>query len=173
MLILMVVMAATSALADTAEEIQRDAEMALQELYASSPEAKKLSTKAKGILVFPRIIKGGLIVGGHYGEGALFKGGQCKGFYNSVAATYGMQIGGQTFGFAMFMMTEDSLAYIDKAEGLEVGLGPSIVVLDKGAASSMTTTTGKDDVYAIFFDQEGLMAGMGLQGAKISRIEPE
>jgi lipid-binding SYLF domain-containing protein len=173
MLILMVVMAATSALADTAEEIQRDAEMALQELYASSPEAKKLSTKAKGILVFPRIIKGGLIVGGHYGEGALFIGGQCRGFYNSVAATYGMQIGGQTFGFAMFMMTEDSLAYIDKAEGLEVGLGPSIVVLDKGAASSMTTTTGKDDVYAIFFDQEGLMAGMGLQGAKISRIEPE
>jgi lipid-binding SYLF domain-containing protein len=52
-------------------------------------------------------------------------------------------------------------------------LGPSIVVLDKGAASSMTTTTGKDDVYAIFFDQEGLMAGMGLQGTKISRIEPE
>ena len=103
----------------------------------------------------------------------LFKSGQCKGFYNSVAATYGLQLGAQTFGFAMFMMTEDALAYLDKSEGFEVGLGPSIVVLDKGAASSMTTTTGKEDVYAIFFDQEGLMAGLGLQGVKISRIDPE
>lgn len=145
----------------------------MQELYDSSPEAKELSAKAKGVLVFPSIVKGGLVIGGHYGEGALFKSGQCKGFYNSVAATYGIQIGVQTFGFAMFMMTETALAYLDKAEGFEVGLGPSIVVLDKGAASSMTTTTGREDVYAIFFDQEGLMAGMGLQGVKISRIDPE
>jgi lipid-binding SYLF domain-containing protein len=90
-----------------------------------------------------------------------------------VAASYGMQIGAQTFGFAMFMMTDDSLTYLAKSEGFEVGLGPSIVVVDKGTARSMTTTTAKDDIYAFFFDQEGLMAGMGLQGTKISPINPD
>ena len=170
---LVVLVMAAPALCGTAAEIQRDAEIALQKLYDRSPQAKELSARAKGILVFPSIVKGGLIVGGHYGEGALFKGGKCTGYYNSVAASYGLQIGAQTFGFAMFMMTDDSLTYLAKSEGFEVGLGPSIVVVDKGTARSMTTTTAKDDIYAFFFDQEGLMAGMGLQGAKISAINPD
>ena len=161
------------AMAGTGAEIQRDAEIALQKLYDRSPAAKKLSAVAKGVLVFPRIIKGGLIVGGQYGEGALFKQGKCVGYYNSVAASYGLQIGAQTFGYAMFLMTEDALTYLDESEGFEIGLGPSFVVVDEGMAGSLTTTTAKEDIYAFFFDQEGLMAGLGLQGTKISPINPD
>ena len=161
------------AMAGTAAEIRRDAEIALQKLYDRSPAAKKLSTTAKGILVFPRIVKGGLIIGGQYGEGALFKNGKCTGFYNSVAASYGLQIGAQTFGYAMFLMTDDAVAYLDTSEGFEIGVGPSFVVVDEGMASSLTTTTAKKDIYAFFFDQGGLMAGLGLQGSKISSINPE
>ena len=128
---------------------------------------------AKGVIVFPRIIKGGLIIGGQYGEGALFKQGKCVGFYNSVAASYGLQIGAQTFGYAMFMMTEEALKYLDESEGFEIGVGPSFVVVDEGLARSLTTTTAQEDIYVFFFDQEGLMAGLGLQGAKISRINPD
>ncbi len=163
--------AAGPAVAATGAEIQHDAEIALQKLYDRSPAAKKLSTTAKGILVFPRIIKGGLIIGGQYGEGALFKNGKCTGFYNSVAASYGLQIGAQTFGYVMFLMTDDALAYLATSEGFEIGVGPSFVVVDEGMAKSLTTTTAKEDVYAFIFNQEGLMAGLGLQGSKITRLE--
>jgi lipid-binding SYLF domain-containing protein len=71
----------------------------------------------------------------------------------------------------MFFMNDSALAYLDKSEGFEIGVGPSIVVVDEGKAKTLTTTTGRSDVYAFIFSQKGLMAGLGLQGSKISRIE--
>jgi lipid-binding SYLF domain-containing protein len=157
--------------AASAAELNREAAAALQALYRGSPAAKELGTKAKGILVFPSIIKAGFIVGGQYGEGALRKGGKTIGYYNTVAASYGLQAGGQTFGYALFFMTDSALKYLDKSDGWEIGSGPSIVVVDEGTAGALTTTTAKDEVYAFFFSQKGLMGGLGLQGTKISRIK--
>jgi lipid-binding SYLF domain-containing protein len=122
------------------------------------------------ILVFPGILKGGLIIGGQYGEGALRVKGKTAGYYNSVAASYGLQAGIQKFGYALFFMTDSALQYIDKSDGWEIGVGPSIVVVDEGIAKSLTTTTAKSDIYAFFFDQKGLMAGIGLQGTKITKL---
>lgn len=156
--------------AASAAELNRETAAALQALYAKTPTAKELGAKAKGILVFPGIIKAGFIVGGQYGEGALRKGGKVVGYYNTVAASYGLQVGGQTFGYALFFMTDAALEYLEKSDGWEIGSGPSVVVVDKGAASSFTTTTAKSEVYAFFFSQKGLMAGLGLQGSKISKI---
>jgi lipid-binding SYLF domain-containing protein len=161
------------AIADTAAEIDRDVNSALQKLYSSSPAAKELSTIAKGILVFPDIIKGGLIVGGQYGVGALREGGKTVGYYRTVAASYGLQIGAQKFGYVMFFITQSALDHLKKSKGWEIGVGPSIVIVDAGVASSLTTSTAKKDIYAFFFGQKGLMAGMGLQGSKISRITPD
>jgi lipid-binding SYLF domain-containing protein len=73
----------------------------------------------------------------------------------------------------MFLMTDTARAYIDKSKGWEVGVGPTIVVVDEGAAKSLTTTTAKDDVYAFIFSQKGLMGGLGIQGSKITRIHPD
>jgi lipid-binding SYLF domain-containing protein len=157
--------------AATAAEINRNVSAALQKLYAKSPAAKELSKVAKGILVFPSITKGGLIIGGQYGEGALRVGNRTVGYYNTTAASYGLQAGAQSFGYAIFFMTESALNYLQKSDGWEIGSGPSVVVVDQGMAKSMTTTTAKDDVYAFFFDQKGLMAGLGLQGSKITRIK--
>jgi lipid-binding SYLF domain-containing protein len=163
------------AIADSAAEIDRDVNSALQKLYSSTPAAKELSTIAKGILVFPDIIKGGLIVGGQYGVGALREGGKTVGYYRTVAASYGLQVGAQKFGYAMFFITQSALDHLKKSKGWEVGVGPSIsiVIVDAGVASSLTTSTAKKDIYAFFFRQKGLMAGMGLQGSKISRITPD
>lgn len=158
--------------AGTAVEIDKEVNLALEKLYADSPAAVEFSKVAKGILVFPDIVKGGLIVGGQYGEGALRVDGKTTGYYNTVAASYGLQIGVQKFGYALFLMTDKALEYLKKSEGWEIGVGPSIVVVDKGTAGSMTTTTGKEDIYAFFFDQKGLMAGLGLQGSKITRFQP-
>jgi lipid-binding SYLF domain-containing protein len=140
--------------AASAAEINREANAALRVLYAGTPAAKELGAKAKGILVFPSIVKAGFIVGGQYGEGALLKGGKTVAYYNTVAASYGLQVG----------------EYLDKSDGWEIGSGPTIVIVDEGAAGALTTTTAKSEVYAFFFSQKGLMGGLGLQGSKISKI---
>ena len=161
----------SSALAASAAEINKDASAALAKLFEKVPEARTLAAEAKGILIFPSIIKAGFIFGGQYGEGVLYKRGRIAGYYNSIAASYGLQAGVQSFGYVLFFMTDSALAYLDKSEGFEIGVGPSIVVVDEGTAKTLTTTTGRKDVYAFIFSQKGLMAGLGLQGSKISRIE--
>ena len=157
-------------MAASGAELNRGAAAALQTLYERTPAAKELGAEAKGILVFPNIIKAGFLVGGQYGEGALRKGGKTVAYYNTVAASYGYQVGAQAFGYALFFMTDAALKYLDKSGGWEIGTGPSIVVVDEGMARALTTTTLQSDVYAFFFDHKVLMAGAGLQGSKISRI---
>jgi lipid-binding SYLF domain-containing protein len=154
-----------------AADINRDVKIALEKLYTKSPSAKMLGEKAKGILVFPGIIKGGFMVGGQFGEGALLKDGKTAGYYNTLSASYGLQIGLQKYGYALFFMTDSALNWIDKSDGWEIGVGPSIVVMDTGAASSATTTTLQSEIYAVFFDQKGLMGGLGLQGTKITKMK--
>ena len=163
----------STSFADSAAEIDRDVSAALNDLYASEPAAKELGDKSKAVLVFPDVLKAGLIIGGQYGEGALRMGGKTVGYYNTVAVSYGLQAGAQKFGYAMFLMSDSALQHLKESDGWEIGSGPSIVVVDKGAAGALTTTTLQDDIYVYFFNQEGLMAGLGLQGTKISRIQPE
>jgi lipid-binding SYLF domain-containing protein len=165
-------MSADPVRAGSAAEISRDAKDALQKLYAKSKTARELGERATAILVFPGIGKAGFIVGGQYGEGALLTGGDVVGYYNTFAVSYGLQAGVQKYGYALFFMTDSAREYLDRSDGWELGVGPNIVVVDAGAATSMTTTTAQSDVYAFFFDPKGLMAGLGLQGSKITKITP-
>jgi len=160
------------AMAADAAAISRDAHAALNTLYAKELVPSLLREKAKAVLVFPSILKAGFIVGGQGGNGALIENGKTVAYYNISAASYGLQAGIQEFGYAMFLMTDSARAYIDKSKGWEIGVGPSVVIVDAGAAKSLTTTTAKDDVYAFIFSQKGLMAGIGIQGSKITRINP-
>lgn len=153
-------------------QIDREVVRSLNDLYADQPAARELAKKAKGVLVFPNIVKGGFMFGAQYGTGALRKGNRSVGYYKSIAASYGLQAGVQTFGYALFFMTQSALDYVDESNGWEIGVGPSIVVVDAGMGKSLTTTTAKADVYAFIFDQKGLMAGLGLQGSKIIKINP-
>ena len=159
--------------AASASEINRNATQALTTLYKNTPGAKALADKSKAILVFPSIVKGGFIVAGQYGDGALRKHGKTVGYYRSLAASYGFQAGVQSFGYVLFFMDEESVKYLDKSEGWELGTGPSLVVLDKGFGKNFSTTTLQKGVYAFIFSQKGLMAGIALQGSKITRINPD
>jgi len=161
------------ALAASAAEIDSMVDAALEKLYEKTPAAKKQAESAKGILVFPDIVKGGLMIGAHHGNGALRVDGKTVGYYNTVEGSYGLQAGVQKFGYALFFMDDAALEYLQNSKGWEIGIGPSITVVDAGLATSLTTTTGKDAVYAFFFDQKGLMAGLGLKGGKISPITPD
>ena len=162
-----------TSIAASAAELGRDASASLQRLYASVPAAKALGAKAQAILVFPKVTKAGLGVGGQFGEGALLKSGKAVAYYNTAGASVGLQAGAQQFGYAMFFMNENALAQLDKAGGFEIGVGPTVVVVDEGKAKTMTTTTAQDDIYAFIFGQKGLMAGLGLQGNKITKINPK
>lgn len=159
------------ACAASAGELQRDGRAALDSLYRQALAARFLSRRAKGILVFPGVVKAGLMIGGQFGDGVLFKNGKVAGYYNTAGASYGLQAGAQKFGFAVFFMNDDALAYLDSSSGFEVGVGPSVVVRDEGMAKQASSTTLTKDVYVFIFGQSGLMAGIGLQGNKITKIE--
>ena len=157
--------------AASAAKIDKEVTAALKKLYAVNRTAKLIGENAKAALVFPSIWKAGFIVGGQGGNGALRKGGKSIGYYNSAAASYGLQAGVQAFGYALFLMTDRALEYLYESDGWELGVGPTIVVVNAGAAKNLTTTTLNDDVYAFTFDQTGLMAGLAIEGAKISQID--
>lgn len=160
-----------TASAATAEDLKKDAEQSLETLYKSSPVAQDVSRKAKAVLVFPNIVKAGLIFGGAYGEGVLLKGSAAAGYYNSVSASWGLQAGAQSYGYAVFLMSEKALKYLDKSDGWELGVGPTVVVVNEGVAKNLSTSTLKDDAYAFIFDQQGLMASLSIEGTKITRIK--
>jgi len=162
----------THAHAASAASINRDVSAALKMLYAQNAGAQVLASKAKAVLVFPRIVKAGFMFGAQGGDGALRERGKTVGYYRTLAASYGFQAGIQSFGYALFFMSDSALSYLRRSEGWEIGTGPSVVIVDQGMARQLSTTTLKDDVYAVVFDQKGLMAGMGIQGSKITQITP-
>ncbi len=150
--------------------LEAQAQTTLQNLVAQNPAAAKVNSQAVAVLVFPSVIKGGFMYGGAAGNGVLFQNGTPAGIYNSAAVSYGLQAGLQDYGYALFFMNNQSLSYLQQSQGFEVGVGPSVVVADKGFAKSYTSTTLTQDVYAFVFNQVGVMAGAGVTGSKITRI---
>jgi len=159
-------------LAASKSEIDRSVTQALTTLYKNRPGAKALGDKAVAVLIFPSIVKGGFIIAGQFGDGALRKGGKTVAYYRSLAASYGFQAGAQAFGYVLFFMDKGSVEYLDRSGGWELGTGPSLVVLDTGFGKALSTTTLQKGVYALIFNQKGLMGGVGIQGTKITKINP-
>ena len=160
-----------SAKAATRAEIDAQVATAMATLRAQ-PNTAPLFERAQAVLIFPRIISGGLIVGGQYGEGALFRGNQRQAYYQIAGASFGLQAGAQVAGLAMFFMTDEALRALQAANGWEIGTGPSVVALDRGVQANVTATTLREPVYAVTFAQEGLMAALAINGTKITPISP-
>jgi lipid-binding SYLF domain-containing protein len=156
--------------AATAEDLDKDSRQALQTLYKTEPVAETLSRTAKAVLVFPNIVKAGLVFGGSYGEGELIEGSKVVDYYNSVTGSWGLQAGAQSYGYAVFLMTDKAIQYVKDTKGWEIGVGPTVVVVDEGVAKNLSTSSLKDDAYAFIFSQQGLMAGVSIEGTKISKI---
>ena len=165
------VVAVESAHASSPEDLNRDSDTALNQLVTTNPVAADLANKAHAVLIFPNIVKAGLIFGGAYGEGELKQGARIDGYYNSVTASWGLQAGAQSYGYVVFLMNDKAVRYIHKSHGWEIGTGPSVVVVNEGVAKNLSTSTVKDDAYAFIFDQQGLMASLSIEGTKITRIK--
>ena len=156
--------------AESRADLDRSARTVLNQLIASNANAKKLNEKAIATLVFPVVTKAGLIVGGQYGDGVLLREGRPVAYYNTAGGSYGLQAGAQQFAYVLFFMKESALNALDSTQGFEIGVGPSVVLVDQGVASSTTSITTQDDIYAFITAQKGAMAGIGIQGNKITKL---
>ncbi len=175
LLLIGVTFGSSPAAAQDLTALDRDVHAAIALLLQTSPAAKRLAPSAKGALVFPNIVKAGFLVGIQYGNGALVRARQgggyyIAGYYNITSLSYGMQAGVQSFGYVMALMTDAAVENVESGQGWELGVGPSIVVVEAGMAKTLTTETAKSDVYAFTFGQKGLMGGLGLQGTKITKL---
>lgn len=160
-----------SALAASAEDLSSDAAQALKTLYTTHPEAERLAKSAKAVLVFPKILKAGLVFGGSYGEGVMTRSGKFSGYYNSVSASWGWQAGAESYGYVLFLMNDKALKHLNTSKGWEIGVGPSVVIVNEGVAKNISSSTMRDDAYAYIFDQQGLMASLSIEGTKITQIK--
>ena len=160
-----------TASAATAQDLDQDSRHALQILYKANPLAETMSRTAKAVLVFPKVVKAGLVFGGSYGEGVMFKGPKSDSYYNTVTGSWGLQAGAQSYAYALFLMTDKAVNYVRETKGWEIGVGPTVVLVDQGVAKNLSSSTLKDDAYAFVFDQQGLMAGVSIEGTKISLIK--
>jgi len=150
--------------------LDAEASATLARLLETQPAARSLSRAAEGTLIFPEIVKGGLVVGGATGKGVLRVDGETVGYYRSDALSYGLQAGITRFGYVAFFLDEASLRYLQQSEGWEIGVGPNVTVADEGFARKLTTTRLRDGVVVFFVDQNGFFAGLGIEGTKITPI---
>lgn len=162
-----------TALAGKAADIAGECHEALSRLYDANAKARALGAAARAVLIFPSILKAGAMLGGQRGEGAMLRKGAVTGFYTLSAVSYGLQLGAQRYGYALFFMTDEAIRYLETSRGWSVGMGPSVVFVDEGFAKPITSSTLSADIYAVAFGQKGLMAGGALEGAKISRSYPD
>ena len=159
-----------SAWAASKQEIDAYVQEALAEFYEHSPAGKKLSQGAKGILVFPRVYKAGIGIGGEYGEGKLIVGGATKGYYSVSAASVGFQFGAQRKSQILLFMTTDALNNFLNSDGWDAGVDGSVAIATLGAGGEIDTKTASQPVIAFIFSNKGLMYNLTLEGSKITQI---
>jgi lipid-binding SYLF domain-containing protein len=157
--------------AASAVEIDAEVDAALVRFYQEVPAAADLAKKAKGILIFPKVLKAGFGVGGEYGEGALRVGGRSVGYYNTAAASIGLQIGVQARAEVLMFMTQEALDRFQSSDGWEVGVDGSVTVVNVGVAGEIDTNTIAEPVIGFVFGERGLMANLSLEGAKFTKLE--
>ena len=162
-----------NAYAKTAAEIDADANQTLNRFYKEVNGAKELTSSAKGLLVMSGVTKGGFVVAGTYGQGALRMSGKTVGYYNLVAGSYGFTIGVQQMDIILAFMTQEALNQFKNVDGWEVGVTGNVAMIDVGGGKRLDTTSLQDAVVAFVFDPKGLMFDVSLKGAKFTRIKEE
>jgi lipid-binding SYLF domain-containing protein len=157
--------------AKTAKEIDASVGVAIERFYKQVKGAEEYVKASKGMLVMPNVVKGALIVGGEYGEGALRIGGKSVDYYNTISGSIGFQIGGQSKDIILLFMTDEALKKFRTSKGWEAGVDGNVALISVGAGERADTTTSKDPIVGFVFDAKGLIADISLKGAKFSKVD--
>jgi len=160
-----------AAMAADAREVDISADVALEQFQKEVNGAKQFLAKANGYLVFPKVVKAGLGIGGEYGEGALRIGGKTVAYYSTAAASIGLQLGVQKKSIIIVFLTKEALSKFRKSEGWEVGVDGSVALIKVGVGGSIDTTNIKDPIVAFVFGQKGLMYNLTLEGSKFTKLK--
>jgi lipid-binding SYLF domain-containing protein len=152
-------------------EIDSGADAALTRLYSSTRGAKELGDRAQGILIFPRVLSGGLVVGGEYGDGVLRSGGRAAGYYRVVGGSFGWQIGAQSQAIVLMFLTQDALERFRNSSGWTIGADATVSVAHVGATGEIDSNTVKQSIVGFALTNVGLYAGVKLDGSKITRLD--
>jgi lipid-binding SYLF domain-containing protein len=156
--------------AASAGEINAGVNGTLERLFRQIPGTRNVAAKAAGVLVFPTVVKAGMGVGGEYGEGAMRIGGKTVGYYNTIAASVGFQLGAQARSVVIMFMAPAALAKFQGMDGWKVGVDGSVTLITVGAGGSIDTDKITSPVIGFILDSKGLMYNLTLEGSKISRI---
>ena len=157
-------------LAKTAREIDVSVDVAIERFHKQVIGAKELVKASKGMLVMPNVVKGALIIGGEYGEGALRISGETVDYYNTVSGSIGFQIGGQAKDIILLFMTDEALKQFRASKGWEAGVDGNVALITIGAGERADSTTSKDPIVGFVFDAKGLIADLSLKGAKFTKL---
>ena len=170
-LVLLILLFSTNvAFAATAKEIDVSVEVTLERFNKEIPRAESFIKKAKGVLIFPQVIKAGFGIGGEYGEGALRIGGKTVEYYSTMAASIGFQLGAQTKSIILVFTKEDALKAFRNSDGWKAGGDGSVALISLGMGDSLDTTNVKDPIVAFVFGQKGLMYNLTLEGSKLNKL---
>ena len=154
----------------TKEEIDADVTAALAEFYKKTQAGQALAEKASGMLVFPKVIKAGIGVGGEYGEGALLVKGKTVEYYSTAAASIGFQLGAQQKSQVILFMNDDVLKKFRDSDGWEAGVDGSVAVAEIGAGGALDTNTAQEPIIGFVFSNKGLMYNLTFEGSKMTKI---
>jgi len=160
-----------SASAASKEEIDAEVQEAIDNFYAQTSAGKRLAQKAAGMLVFPKVVKAGIGIGGEYGEGALLVKGSTVAYYSTAAASIGFQLGAQIKSQIILFMNRNVLEDFRRSQGWQAGVDGSVAVATLGAGGEISTDTIKQPIIGFIFSNKGLMYNLTFEGSKITRIE--
>ena len=169
----LLVLTSAPASAASREELDAQVREAIEELYKQSSAAKELAGRSAGMLVFPKVVKGGIGIGGEYGEGALIVGGSTVGYYALAAGSIGFQLGVQQKSQVILFMTQHELDKFKKSDGWKAGVDGSVAVATLGTGGQVDTETSKKPIIGFIFSNKGLMYNLTFEGAKLSKIDKD
>lgn len=158
-------------LAASKEEIDANVDAALEKFYAESPAGKRLAGRAKGMLVFPRVVKAGIGIGGEYGEGALMIGNSPVAYYNTAGASIGFQLGAQVKSQIIMFMTDDALDTFRNSDGWEAGVDGSVALVEFGSGGEISSNSAQEPIIGFIFSNKGLMYNLTFEGSKMTKID--
>ena len=156
---------------ETAKEIDDNADAAMDRFYKIVKDAKEVVQRSKGMLILPNVIKGALIIGGEYGQGAMRIGGKTVDYYSMTSGSLGFQIGGQSKDVIFAFMSSEALKKFRNSKGWEAGVDANVALIKVGAGGSAITAMGNEPIVAFVFDVKGLMADWSLRGAKFNKLD--
>jgi lipid-binding SYLF domain-containing protein len=166
-------LATVPAAASSRVELDADVREAINELYQHSSAAKELAARAAGMLVFPKVTKAGIGIGGEYGEGALIIAGKTTGYYNVAAGSIGLQFGVQQKSQVILFMNEHELTKFRKSDGWKAGVDGSVAIATLGAGGQIDTETSRKPIIGFIYSNKGLMYNLTFEGSKITKIDKD